>query len=118
ELPATKPKCKRPTYCPTKDWPALDSQLIAWLKLVHENDLLHGVRAMYDILSHQKCVKLVCASPKSICSSQDIVLLLEETNKWGKEWAGPLADLVMTYNEELKATTSKTNHPQKKRKTI
>ncbi|KAF8233695.1 hypothetical protein L208DRAFT_1265478 [Tricholoma matsutake] len=117
ELPATKPKRKRPTYRPTKDWPALDSRLVSWLKSVHENDPLRGVRAMYDILSHQKHVKLVRTSSKSIRSPEDIVTLLEETNEWGKEWAGPLAELVMTYNVELKATASKSNHPQKKRKT-
>ncbi|KAF8232785.1 hypothetical protein L208DRAFT_1126894, partial [Tricholoma matsutake] len=76
--------------------------LISWVKSAHENDPLCGVRAMYDILSHQQRIKLVRASMKSIQSSEDIVTLLEETNEWGKEWAGPLADLVMKYNEELK----------------
>ncbi|KAF8240086.1 hypothetical protein L208DRAFT_1234513, partial [Tricholoma matsutake] len=92
--------------------------LISWVKSAHENDLLHGVRAMYNILSHQQHVKLVWASMKSIQSSEDIVTLLGETNEWGKEWAGPLADLVMKYNEELKVSSAKSNHPQKKRKTM
>ena len=90
----------RPIYRPKVDRLPLDSRIIAWLKSSSENDPLCGVRTMDGILSFRQRVKLVRATPDPVHSAGIIVNLLEETEEWGSEWGGSLAELISAYDRE------------------
>ncbi|KAF8241150.1 hypothetical protein L208DRAFT_1464151 [Tricholoma matsutake] len=87
-----------------KDWQALDLHLIKWLTSASENDPLHGVQSVVDILSDHNRAMLICANPALLFSPCTITKLLDETQEWAEEWSALLLDVIRQYDNELAAS--------------
>jgi len=97
----------RSVYRKEQDREGLDHAIINWLRAASANDLVRGVRPMYNnILSYHQRVKLVCAPPDAVRSSEAIVALLEENEKWAEEWATSLYKVVAEYDAKLPAVSA------------
>ena len=89
------------TYQKVVDWPTLDSHVIEWLQNASLNNVLQGVRMMYDILSFQQQLDLVHTHPRTIQLPQDMIKLLKETEEWSEEWAESLFLMISQYDKDI-----------------
>jgi hypothetical protein len=112
---------KRAVYRKPNEREGLDTAIVKWVRAVFENDPLRGTRTIYDILSYNQRLKLVCAPQDSVQTPEAITALLEESEEWAGEWAAPLYQVVKDYDLSLKASSTvkdSTKVAKKARKTM
>ena len=86
---------------PKADRIILDNKIIEWLKAEIAQDYLG--RPYYYILSDNQKRTLVRIASKDLHSSTTITEALEETEEWGRQWAGKLFDLMVEHDMATKA---------------
>ena len=105
---------RNPKYRPPKERPALDFQLIQWLKLEHETDPLRSVRPPHFILSQMQRFNLTRVNANQIKSPSDITALLNESSDWEDEWALKLFNLFLLYKADLAILNGQKGKKQKR----
>jgi hypothetical protein len=114
--PSTGQKSKRNVYCPTQERPYLDFQLIKWLQQAHQADPCHAVCPPDLILSEtqrRQRASLVRADPKTLKSTKDITVLLQESDDWGDEWSAILFEVITQFESDYWQVMKQKKHKGK-----
>jgi hypothetical protein len=111
--PSTGQKSKRNVYRPTQERPYLDFQLIEWLQQAHQADPCRAVRPPDLILSETQHASLVRADPKTLKSTKDITVLLQESDDWGDKWSAMLFEVITQFESDYWQVMKQKKHKGK-----